>query len=147
MADTALSAQVEFEPAFLGNGSNLPVDLSRFERRNVASPGIYNVDVVVNDEWHGRFNLSFKARPGNEEALACFDNALLERLGLDSSKFYPQAQQQLSAAQACIPIDGALDDASSRLDFANQRLYLSVPQIAVKRSARETVDPSQWTAA
>ncbi|CAM3597903.1 fimbria/pilus outer membrane usher protein [Pseudomonas wadenswilerensis] len=144
MADTALSAQVEFEPAFLGNGSNLPVDLSRFERRNVASPGIYNVDVVVNDEWHGRFNLSFKARPGNEEALACFDNALLERLGLDSSKFYPHAQQQLSAAEACIPIDGALDDASSRLDFANQRLYLSVPQIAVKRSARETVDPSQW---
>ncbi|MFJ2546062.1 fimbria/pilus outer membrane usher protein [Pseudomonas sp. NPDC087612] len=144
MADTPSSALVEFEPAFLGNGSTSPVDLSRYQRRNITSPGTYSVDVLVNDNWHGRMNLSFKAWPGKEEALACFDNALLERLGLDISKFSPQAQQQLLAVDTCIPLDGALDDASSRLDFASQRLYLSVPQIAVKRSARETVDPAQW---
>nr|NLU59879.1 hypothetical protein [Pseudomonas sp. BIGb0427] len=76
------------------------MDLSRYQRRNITSPGTYSVDVLVNDNWHGRMNLSFKAWPGKEEALACFDNALLERLGLISAS---SARRRNSSCLPSIP--------------------------------------------
>src|SRR5690348_681049 len=59
-ADLGASAGfADFDRSMLaGNGGNT-ADLSRFERGNPVLPGIYNLDVYLNNIWIGRMNVRF----------------------------------------------------------------------------------------
>ncbi|QBF25956.1 fimbrial biogenesis outer membrane usher protein [Pseudomonas tructae] len=143
-AETTSASATQFEPAFLINGSGQAIDLSRFENRNVVAAGTYNVDVFINQAWQGRFDLPFKADDQHNDAQACFDLALMERLAINPQVLSLEIQERLAPQGACLPLAQAITDASSRFEFASQRLYLSVPQASLKRSARDAVDPEHW---
>ncbi|CAN0625635.1 outer membrane usher protein [Burkholderia multivorans] len=139
-------AQVEFDPGFLGNGSGKRVDISRFSRGNVTSPGTYSVDIHVGQDWIGRADVPFQATPGTPDAQPCFDRALLKRIGIDFTKLSPELNAELDGHGACLRIGQVVPDASAAFDFAEQKLTLSIPQASLARKPRGYVSPEQWDA-
>ncbi|OXI66390.1 fimbrial biogenesis outer membrane usher protein [Burkholderia cenocepacia] len=137
-------AQVEFDPGFLSNGSGKPIDLSRYARGNVATPGTYSVDLYVGANWIGRHDIPFKAAPGTPDAQPCFDEKMLKRIGIDFSKLPPALVADLAADGQCRRIGQVVPDASPAFDFTEQKLTLSIPQASLVREARGYVNPDQW---
>ncbi len=139
-------AQVEFEKDFLAPGSSAATNLSRFEKGDAVLPGVYNVDIYVNDNWVGREDVPFKTLGTSEgNARACFDRTLLMRVGADLSKLAAAAAETVGAADGCLPIERAIDGATASFDFGEQRLDLSVPQISMRRNPRGYVSPEFWS--
>ncbi|WP_175863928.1 fimbria/pilus outer membrane usher protein [Burkholderia cepacia] len=137
-------AQVEFDPGFLSNGAGKPVDLSRYARGNIATPGTYSVDLYVGTDWIGRHDISFKAAPGTPDAQPCFDEKMLKRIGVDFSKLPPALVAELAVNGECRRIGQVIPEASATFDFSEQTLTLSIPQASLARQARGYVNPDQW---
>ena len=73
--------------------------------------------------------------------MPCFNQALLERIGLNSSAFPELAQQQNNK---CINLLKAVPDATINFDFAAMRLNITIPQIALLSSAHGYIPPEEW---
>ncbi len=138
-------ARVEFEGGFLNHGGGA-IDVSRYAQRNVVRPGMYRPDIYVNGQWAGRIEVPFRAAPGMLDAQPCFDQALLERLGIDLASLRPSRLASLAHDGACLRIGQAVDEASFSFDFNDLRLDLGIPQISMRRQARGYVNPKQWSA-
>ncbi|WP_322065015.1 fimbria/pilus outer membrane usher protein [Burkholderia ubonensis] len=138
-------AQVEFDNGFLRHDGGPAVDLSRFERGNVVTPGNYSVDLYVGMDWIGRFDIAFKAAPDTPDAQPCFNESLLRRIGVDFGKLDAGLVKQITSDHACLRIGQVVPDASVSFEFSEQRLTLAIPQASLKRIARGYVAPDQWT--
>ncbi|KDP86738.1 fimbrial protein [Cupriavidus sp. SK-3] len=139
------STPLEFESGFLNNSGG-GVDLSKFERSNVVPPGTYSVDIYVDQNWVGRASVPFKAVAGTADAQPCFNEALLKQAGVNLGKLPHHVKAAFAEPDACVRLGQAIPDASSSFDFGEQRLNLSIPQIALVRNARGYVSPDQWDA-
>lgn len=74
--------------------------------------------------------------------MPCFNQVLLERIGLNSSAFPELAQQQNNK---CINLLKAVPDATINFDFAAMRLNItSIPQITLLSSAHGYIPPEEW---
>lgn len=138
---------VEFESGFLTPGTGQSVDIARFEKGNPILPGQYSVDLYLNADWVGRVEVPFKDDPavqGKHNARACFDKSLLERMGIDRAKLAPEVTTALENLGTCLPIGDVVEGATSTFELADQRLDLSIAQVALKRSARGYVSPDLW---
>lgn len=139
-------AQVEFDSEFLMRGAGRRVDISRFEKGNAVLPGTFSLDVYVNESRIGRMDIQFKSLAAGEDAQACFDAGTLSRIGVDLKKLGPGVLGLLSAAGNCKRLGDVVGNAAVDFDFGDQRLDLSIPQIALARSARGYVSPEFWDA-
>ena len=137
-------AQVEFDRNFFPPGSSQGVDVSRFEKGNTVLPGTYNVDIYVNQSRVARADVTFKTVATHADAQACLNTRLLEQIGVDLKKLAPEILAKISAEGECLPIEELVSEATSSFDFGEQRLDLSIPQIALSRSARGYVSPEFW---
>lgn len=89
-----------FQPGILLENGTSVADLSRFERGNHQPAGVYRVDLWRNDEFIGSQDIVFESTTVNTGdksggLMPCFNQALLERIGLNSSAFPELAQQQI----------------------------------------------------
>ena len=138
-ADAAVEADAadatDFDPTFLPGGVG-SADLARFSRGNQVLPGRYQVDVYLNEMFHGSEQVRFDVPPGRSDAAPCVTEELSQRLWLDLSGAAP-----ISGCRDLQAWDAA---ATARFDVGEQRLYLGVPQARLCRSARGYVDPSRW---
>lgn len=137
-------AEVEFNDQFLRQTDGGRIDVSRFNKGNVALPGTYRADLYVNQTWLGRAAVSLRqvgSHPRNVQP--CFDRTLLERAGVDLGKLLPEAASRL-ADGACAPLPELVNAATAEFDNGEQRLDISMPQAALKRTARGYVDPQYW---
>ena len=137
-------APVEFNPAFLQGGAK--VDVSRFSRGNPVLPGDYSVDLQINGNWVGRVAVRFIAQPDSDIAQPCIDHALIERIGLDFEKLSSAARTQLSKAQSagCVDLKAMIADSAVSFDLSRLQLEITVPQIAMRHTARGYVSPEFW---
>ncbi|MGU7840022.1 fimbria/pilus outer membrane usher protein [Burkholderia sp. AW33-5] len=138
-------AQVEFQAGFLNNAGG-GIDVSRYTRGNVVRAGRYNPDVYVDGRWIGRFELMFKSAPDTPDAQPCFHEALIEKLGIDTTQLPQDVRTALGQPGACMRVGEVISEASVDFDFGEQRLDLSVPQALLRRHARDAVSPDQWSA-
>ncbi len=145
-AANAPETQVEFNPAFLHDGSQ--VDVSRFSRGNPVLPGEYLVDLRINQKWVGRVSVRFIAQPGSDIALPCIDRALIARIGLDFERLSTSARADLKKLQSggCADLKGMIPAAAVSFDLSELRLDISVPQAALLRRPRGYVSPELWDA-
>ena len=146
-ADTQQVAQVEFDAGFLAPGSSQGIDLSRFNKGNVVAPGKYSVDLLVNDGWIGRTDVSFRREHGAADgasAQPCFGKRELERAGVDLKKLPADVLERLTDVGTCLPIGQIVPDGTADFDFGDQRLKLSIPQAVMNRQARGYVSPEFW---
>jgi len=132
-----------FNEDLFSAGSKTRIDTTRFSRGNPILPGTFRIDLYANATWAGRPEVVFETPAGAEDAVPCFDRALLLRAGIDVSKLDPSVTEALADGR-CHTLDTLVPDAVASFDFAEQRLNLSVPQIFMQRRARGQVDPEMW---
>lgn len=128
-----------FNSAFLMGGTR-HIDISRFEHGNPVLPGTYQVDLYLNGNRVGNESVLFRAPEGQNSARACFDERQLERYGIDIGRLDAAAL----ARGGCHFIGQWIPDASSSYDSSQLRLDLSVPQAAMRQTARGYVSPKYW---
>jgi len=140
-------AEVEFNDQFLQRSRGESVDIARFNKGNVALPGDYRADIYANGVWLGLAEIRLRElSTESPDAQVCFDRALLERIGVDLMKLPAEAGARLLAAQAgeCVTLGSLIPDATASFDNGEQRLDISVPQVALARTARGYVEPAHW---
>ncbi|WP_455287629.1 fimbria/pilus outer membrane usher protein [Cupriavidus necator] len=144
-AGSSLVAEVEFNDTFLQQPGSGRIDISRFSKGNVALPGDYRADLYVNQVWLGRGEVMMRQVSGDKRNVQpCITRPMLERIGVDLDKLMPGAADRLEGAGACAPLAELVKDATATFDNGEQRLDVTVPQIAMSRTARGYVDPKYW---
>lgn len=135
-----------FNPAFLSDDPSAVADLSTFSR-NVQAPGVYRVDVYLNDALQSSQDLQFnsatpaKASDDKSGLSACLTTEMLQKMGVNVAG---QPALARSAPADCVDLAAAIPDATSRFDFAQQRLNISIPQAALVNNARGYIPPENW---
>src|ERR1700761_6414720 len=79
-------AAVSFDTTFLRTDPNQTVDVARFARGNSVSPGVYAVDVWVNEIRVSREDVRFVAAREGQGARPCLSRKMLESFGVDFAK-------------------------------------------------------------
>ena len=143
-AADASGADASFDPSLLSGARQNAPDLSRFERGNPVLPGVYNVDIYLNNAWAGRRDIRFAAPSGQASATPCVDLKLLNQLDLHPEKLGVQLQAALADPSACVSIGDVIPDASMVFDMAELRLDTSVPQAYLQQAPRGYVSPEYW---
>ncbi|WP_250453297.1 fimbria/pilus outer membrane usher protein [Caballeronia sp. ATUFL_M2_KS44] len=137
---------VQFNEQFLESGGGGKLDISRFNNGQPVLPGTYRADTYVNNVWRGKFDVDIRdsaQHPGTVQACVTID--LLERFGVDLRKLSPESAAKLeSAANGCLTLEELIPSATAVFDGGEQRLDVSVPQIAMSTRARGYVDPKYW---
>ncbi|HEX3636115.1 MAG TPA: fimbria/pilus outer membrane usher protein, partial [Paraburkholderia sp.] len=158
-------ASVQFDTTFLRTDQSQSVDVSRFTSGNLVQPGVYSVDLFVNDVRVARQDVRFVATRDGKSARACFSREMLEKLGVDFAKVGADtgakvpghtsaeaagAKDTHSAADAsanadeCMDLGATVPEATVDFDFSEQKLTLSVPQKYMRNAARGYVPPDMW---
>jgi outer membrane usher protein len=131
-----------FNEEFLGIGGDQPnADLSLFSFGNRVLAGKYTVDVSLNERGVGQSEVRFEDKEGTNDAVACLTRGLLDTWGVNVAVFPSIAA---AADEACIDLVNAIPESKLSYDAGRQRLFLSIPQAALKRSARGAVGPEKW---
>ncbi|MDU4436840.1 MAG: fimbria/pilus outer membrane usher protein, partial [Pluralibacter gergoviae] len=112
-------------------------DLSRFEKGQELPPGIYRVDIYLNDQFIATRDVTFHEGNNPQGLLPCLTLNQLAAMGVDTPAAAPQADR-------CQELTDIIREATSRLDVGEQRLYLTVPQAFMGNRARGYIPPSQW---
>lgn len=146
-----VSADEYFNPAFLSDGKGQVADLSSFENGAGQAPGTYRVDIVLNDEFITSHDVVFKdeksfsastAKASDDTGLvACLSVKNLSDMGIDLN--IPDEKKKAGDGE-CITIASLIEGATSSFDFGRQRLDLSVPQVALKNTARGLISSDKW---
>ncbi len=128
---------VDFDASFLPGGSAMTVDLSRFRHGNAVLPGVYDVDLWLNDEWQARRSMRFVEREPGSDAVPCLARAELERAGLAATSIPGDDDP-------CAPLGHRIPGARTHLDVAEQRLDVEIPQALLVRRRRGVPPRHQW---
>jgi outer membrane usher protein len=115
-------------------------DLTSFEAGSQA-PGIYHVDIVVDEQLVETRDVEFKGVPdkdGDTVLQPCLTLEQLKSWGIKTALF-----PGLAASGQCVDLS-AIPQASADFQFSTQRLLISVPQAALVPQARGYVSPDQW---
>ena len=139
-------AQVEFGSDFFRGSGSAPIDVSRFSKSNPLPAGVYRIDLYVNDNWIGRQDVMFRTADDEEFAKPCFSRSLFDAMGIDFEKLSEQARAAVLAAgeESCLRLEEVVQDAVAEFDSGDLRINTSIPQIALRRSARGYVSPELW---
>lgn len=139
--DVPAASAVEFDATFLRIDPAQTVDVSRFARGNPVSPGVYSVDIFVNDMRVAHQDVKFVAAAGGSGAQACLSRQLLETLGIDFAKANATG---IAKADDCVDLAAIIPGAMVDFDFSEQKVMLSVPQMYLRNAARGYVPPEMW---
>jgi outer membrane usher protein len=140
-------AEVEFNDQFLLHSGGESVDIARFNKGNIALPGDYRADIYANGAWLGLAEIRLREVEAQNSAVqVCFTRELLERIGVDLMKLPAEANARLLGADAgeCVTLGSLIPDATAIFDNGEQRLDITVPQVALVRIARGYVEPAHW---
>ena len=143
-AAAAAGGFAEFDRSMLAGGDSNAAELARFAHGNLVLPGIYNVDVSVNQNWIGRLDIRFATPTPGASAVPCVDQHLLDRMGLALTKSATDATAQLKTPGACVQLEQLIPGARMVYDQADLKLDASIPQAYMSEMPRGYVDPASW---
>ncbi|WP_242487724.1 fimbria/pilus outer membrane usher protein [Pseudomonas sp. TH31] len=135
-------AQEYFNPHALEmdvSGQNV-IDLKRFSSRGGQLPGTYRVDIYLNDSRITQRDVNFVDVEGSLQPEMTPQQ--LQEMGVKLDAF--PSLRKLPTSQTISRLKDYIPDASSRFNFAQQRVDISIPQAALTSEARGYVDPSSW---
>lgn len=125
----------EFETSLLV-GKSAQGDISRFFTDSKIPSGKQLADLYVNNNWRGQFEIDVD----NDGKLISLSSKDIEKLNLNLSPNVINRIQQ----QAFIPIDTLVANIHYKFNINELRLNMTVPQVALKQSETNYVDPSLW---
>lgn len=138
------AADIYFDPAALEVASTTSansIDLTIFEQQGKQLPGMYMVDVVLNNEPKGRHNINFvNSNSGLQPQITPVQLAawgvLINRV--------PGLQNVPKDASLSPPLARYIPDATSIFEFSVQQLNISIPQLYMNKNFRGLADSSMW---
>jgi outer membrane usher protein len=145
-AAAASGGFVEFNRSMLAGGGSNAADLTRFEHGNPVLPGLYNLDLYVNQAWVGRMDVRFAAPSPDASAAPCVTTDLMNRMGLAPAKSATAAATELKSAGACVQLGDLIPGAAFDYDQGDLRLNASIPQAYTGQMPRGYVNPESWNA-
>ncbi|PSS58371.1 fimbria/pilus outer membrane usher protein [Pseudomonas sp. BBP2017] len=137
-------AALEFDARFLQGESGPATDVSRFQHADVVPEDDQLLDVVINENWSGRWSVPLRRQGDDLQASPCYTGALLEDLAVDRAQLAASVREQLQPPDSCLPLSALGLEASERLDFAGLRLTLQIAQQALLHTPRDYLPPEQW---
>ena len=138
---SAQAAEIRFSSGFVYTPEGQQsVDLNLFAKGEYLAPGTYRPDIFVNGEAVPARDIVFRSASEQESARPCLTKAMLQEWGVLVGAYPGLARLE---SDQCTDIS-AIPDATMSYDIGKQRLDLSVPQIAMRRTARGSVNPDRW---
>ncbi|MBU8977298.1 fimbrial biogenesis outer membrane usher protein [Lysobacter sp. MMG2] len=144
LAAPAAPGDAQFDMSLLAGGAQAPVDLTRFERGTVITPGTYRLDLYLDGEWSGASEVRFASPTPDTNAVPCFTPELFDRLGLPRAKLTEEARARLAQADGCVAMSDLIPGATAVYDQTELRLDVTVPQAWKGYRARGYVSPELW---
>ncbi len=115
--------------------------LQALARTTTLVPGFYPVQVQVNLENLGQHSVEFNADPAGTGLVPCLPEALVTRFGIRADS--------LADADAllvpCIDLPTLIPGALVEFDGSQLQLLISIPQIALRRGASQSVREEEWS--
>lgn len=140
----SVQARDYFNPALLqlDNPQQGNADLSVFEDGESQAPGIYRVDIYINNQSVDTRDVEFtlqKDADGKSSLQPCLSVKALAEMGVKTQLFPDLGDANAQCAEL-----SAIPQASAQFRFSGQQLLLSIPQAALVQLARGYVPPAQW---
>ncbi len=129
--DASARAEHYFNPRFLSDDPAKVADLSGFEKGLEAPPGIYRVDIYMNDGFMSTQDVSFQPDNDHKALLPCLTNSQLTSMGVNTRSVPGMA---VLATDVCVPLASMIEEASTDFDVGRQRLSISIPQAYMGQS-------------
>ncbi|MVX99188.1 fimbrial biogenesis usher protein [Enterobacteriaceae bacterium 8376wB9] len=139
-------AEMYFNPSFLSIDTSSVADLSRFERGEQPA-GVYRVEIYLNDNYIGTQDMRFDetnsdAQVKDDTGLTpCLTKAWMSQHNVNVDRVL--ALDDLAKDQ-CVSLPAAFKKAATRFEFDHQRLYISIPQAALKNNVRGYIPAELW---
>ncbi|MBN5204549.1 fimbrial biogenesis outer membrane usher protein [Serratia marcescens] len=132
-----------FDPSLLSlaGGPDSVTDLSAFELSGQTPPGTYLITLWVNRSDRGQHRITFRQGEAGQ-VIPELTPAFLQDMGVNTPVL--PAFSGLPAEQPVGDLAALIPDARVEFDFQQQRLALSIPQVAMKPAADSAVDPTLW---
>jgi outer membrane usher protein len=134
-------ADLYFNPRFLADDPAAVADLSGFENGQEVPPGTYRVDIYLNDGFMTTRDVTFHRGEKGHGLSPCLTRGQLASMGVNTTAV---TGMNALAADACVPLTELINDATTRFDVGQQRLYLTVPQAFMGNRARGYIPPELW---
>lgn len=128
--------QIDFNPGFIHGGG---VDVSQFREGNPVAPGTISLNVLVNGEERGRYNINFVSVPGKLNAEPSFTLEELNKLGIKLLE-----EQPLQAGNAFV-LSKVIKGSQTYYNSGDFELNINVPQINQIIYPRGYIDPARWS--
>ncbi|MET3054270.1 fimbria/pilus outer membrane usher protein [Pseudomonas alkylphenolica] len=135
---------LEFDSRFLHGERGTGTDVSRFQHASAVPEGDPLLDLVINEQWSGRWPVPLRRQGQDVQASPCYSDALLQTLAIDQAQLAASVREQLQQADGCLPLSALGLEASEHLDFSGLRLSLKVAQQAMLYTPRDYLPPEQW---
>lgn len=140
--DTISQSVVQFNSAFFSKAADgTPIDLSLFSKKNSALPGIYRVDVFINEKKIGRRDIELKTQ-ADGEVEPCFTEENLKDMSINMSLL--EEKNKPTPNKACFILQSIIPEAKTDFDVSELNFNITVPQIYLREPARGYVDPKNW---
>lgn len=134
-SSASTSDKVEYNADFI-HGSG--IDVSQFSEGNPIAPGVYSLNVLVNGEIRGRYDIKFISLDNKKNAEAAFSAEELQKLGI---KFDNRPDQSNSNAYL---LSQLIPGAKVYYNSGDLELDINVPQANLVKYPRGYTDPSRW---
>ncbi|HGK7492273.1 TPA: fimbrial biogenesis outer membrane usher protein, partial [Klebsiella pneumoniae] len=99
---------------------------------NQPLPGQYDIDIYVNKQWRGKYEIIVKDNPQE----TCLSREMIKRLGINTDNF--------ASGKQCLTFKQLIQGGSYTWDIGVFRLDFSVPQAWVEELEIGYVPPENW---
>lgn len=128
----AYAAEETFDTHFMiGGMKDQQVSNIRLED-NQPLPGQYDIDIYVNKQWRGKYEIIVKDNPQE----TCLSREMIKRLGINTDSF--------ASGKQCLTFKQLIQGGSYTWDIGVFRLDFSVPQAWVEELESGYVPPENW---
>ncbi|HBM2987490.1 TPA: fimbrial biogenesis outer membrane usher protein [Klebsiella aerogenes] len=130
-----------FDPGLLaiGQDSVTPVDLSQFEKPGAIAPGIYNLNVFINNDEYGYRDIEIVTSNTGEPAPVITPGLLRElHVNIDSISNF----RSLSDSEKITDLGSLIPKATVKVDLKDLALRIRVPQARMDVTAAGAVNPN-----
>ncbi|XJK98542.1 S/F1C fimbrial usher SfaF/FocD [Escherichia coli] len=134
-------AELYFNPRFLSDDPDAVADLSAFTQGQELPPGVYRVDIYLNDTYISTRDVQFQMSQDGKQLAPCLSPEHMSAMGVNR---YAVPGMERLPADTCTSLNSMIQGATFRFDVGQQRLYLTVPQIYMSNQARGYIAPEYW---
>lgn len=142
LSSGAYADEFYFPKALISDSENV-ADLSVFETLKKQAPGIYQVDVLLNNERLGSKSVHFVASEGDENSglHACLQPDWFSKNGVMLKQ---NSNSQDESDDSCFNLEEQIPDSTELFDFQTMTLKFNIPQAFMKNTARDEVPVELW---